>query len=322
MGTGREDSWLLRRDRQPVDIRQIRLFVAVAEDRDYGRAAQRMHITQRELAHQIRRLERGLGEPLVERSSRPVRLTPAGDAFLEVAERVVRRTPESGGLRLGAHLPVVATVLSVLLGHWTRRQPAVWPRLTSGRTQELLDLVRSGELDVALVDGPVDDRTLSSVLVLEHKLVMVLPPDHRLARKEAVTFADLRDQQFVAISRRSSTSLHDRFIELCGAAGFHPDVTLEVDDPDLLPMAVAAGLGVGLTASDSVTGMALPGVVWRPVVDEGATLPLVAVSAAEGITPQAQEFLGLVEALRHGSRFLPITTVDLTDPPRALQPVA
>jgi hypothetical protein len=76
---------------------------------------------------------------------------------------------------------------------------------------------------------------------------------------------------------------------------------------------VAAGLGVGLAASVSVTGKALPGLVWRPVADDRATFPLVAVTAGYGITTQTQEFLHLVETLRHGSRFLPLTTVDLTD---------
>jgi DNA-binding transcriptional LysR family regulator len=210
-------------------------------------------------------------------------------------------------------MPVAAPVLSVLLAHWSRMRPAVRPRLTSGRADELIDLVRRRELDVALVDGPVTDGSLSSAVVSEDQLVIVLPADHRLAREDSVTFDHLRGERFVTVARRSSTSLHDRFVELCGAAGLTPEITLEVDDPHLLPMAVAAGLGVGLAASLSVTGKTLPGLVWRPLADDRATFPLVAVTAGQGITAQTQEFLHLVDTLRRGRRFLPLTTIDLTD---------
>jgi DNA-binding transcriptional LysR family regulator len=327
-----------------MELRQIKFFMAVAEERHFGRAAERMYITQPALSQHVRRLERELGAELFDRSARQVRLTPAGEAFLEVARRVSRQADtatvpagraeagEAGGLGLGVHMPVAAPVLSVLLAHWSRMRPAVRPRLTSGRADELIDLVRRRELDVALVDGPVTDGSLSSAVVSEDQLVIVLPADHRLAREDSVTFDHLRGERFVTVARRSSTSLHDRFVELCGAAGLTPEITLEVDDPHLLPMAVAAGLGVGLVASVSVTGRALPGVVCRPVADDRATIPLVAVSARDAVSTQTQEFLHLVETLRHGSRFLPMTTVDVTDPPaggsadvlaapRALEPV-
>lgn len=306
-----------------MELRQIKFFMAVAEERHFGRAAERMSVTQPALSQHVRRLERELGAQLFDRSGRQVRLTPAGEAFLQVANRVSRHVDkatavrgaeaEPRGLGLGVHLPVAASVLPVLLAHWGRLQPAVRPRLTSGRSDELVDLVRRRELDVALVDGPVTDSGLRSTLVLEDLLVIVLPADHWLAGEDSLTLDSLRGEQFVTPARRSSTNLHDRFAELCRAAAFSPEVAVEVEDPDLLPMAVAAGLGVGLAALGSVTGRALPGLVWRPLADDGATVPLIAVSAEEGITSQTREFLHLIETLRHGSRFLPVATVDLTD---------
>ena len=309
-----------------MQLCQIKSFMAVAEERHFGRAAERMYITQPALSQHVRRLERELGEKLFDRSERQLRLTEAGEAFLQVATRVSRHAdnatmviagrPDGGepaGLALGVNMAVAAPILSVLLGHWARLRPATQPRLASGRSDELVDLVRRGELDVALVDGPVTDRGLSSTLVLEDQLVIVLPAHHRLARQHSVAFDSLRDEQFVTVARRSSMSLHDRFIELCGTAGFSPGIAQEVDDLDLLPMAVAAGLGVGLAASASVTGKALPGLVWRPLADDRATFPLVAITAGHRITAETQEFLRLVETLRRGSRFLPLTTIDLTD---------
>jgi DNA-binding transcriptional LysR family regulator len=308
-----------------MELSHIKVFMAVAEEGHFGRAAERMYITKPSLSQHVRHLERELGEQLFDRSARQLRLTEAGEAFLQVATRVSRQVDqptataprpdggETGGLGLGVHMPVAAPVLSVLLGHWTRLRPATQPRLTSGRSDELVDLVRRRELDVALVDGPVTDPHLTSTLVLEDELVVVLPAHHPLAREHTVTFGSLREEQFVTVARRSSMSLHDRFIELCGAAGFSPGIALEVDDLDLLPMAVAAGLGVGLAASLSVTGKTLPGLVWRPLADDRATFPLVAVTAGQGITAQTQEFLHLVDTLRRGRRFLPLTTIDLTD---------
>ena len=205
-----------------MELRQIRFFLAVAEERHFGRAAERMNIAQPALSQHLGRLERELGAELFDRSPPQVQLTPAGEAFLEVARRVSRQVDgttvaaprsdggETGSLGLGVHLPVAAPVLSVLLGHWSRLRPAAAPRLTSGRSDELVDLVRRGELDVALVEGPVTDPGLRISLLSE---------------------------------------------------------------------------------------------------------TVVAVAAGSGLTTQAQDFLHLVDTLRRGSRFLPPTIIDLTDPP-------
>ncbi|HEY4409366.1 MAG TPA: LysR substrate-binding domain-containing protein [Acidimicrobiia bacterium] len=310
-----------------MELRQIKFFMAVAEERHFGRAAERMYIAQPALSQHVRRLERELGVRLFDRSARHVRLTPAGEAFLAVARWMSRQVDEAtlaarraeageaGSVGIGVHVSVAAPILSVVLRHWSRLRPAIRPRLMSGRAGELVDLVRRGELDVALVDGPVTDRGLTSALVIEDRMVIVLPADHRLARHETVLIRSLEGEQFVSVARRSSVTLHDRFIELCGAAGFSPEVSVELDDPDLLPLAVAAGLGVGLAASALVAGRVMPGVVSRPLDDARAAIPLVAVAAREGATVQAQEFIHLVQNLHPGGRLLHSATVDLTDPP-------
>ena len=310
-----------------MEFRQIKFFMAVAEERHFGRAAERMFIAQPALSQHIRRLERELDVRLFDRSARHVRLTAAGEAFLQVAQRMLRQADEAtqaarraeageaGSLGVGMHASVAAPVLSVVLRHWSRLRPGVQPRLTSGRAGELVDLVRRGELDVALVDGPVTDRGLTSTLVVEDQMVILLPAEHTLARQETVSIKSLESEQFVAVSRRSSATLHDRFIELCATAGFSPDVAVEVDDPDLLPLAVAAGLGVGLVAQALVAGRVTPGVVSRPLDDARAAIPLVAVVARQGATAQAQEFLHLVQNLHQRGRPLHSATVDLTEPP-------
>jgi DNA-binding transcriptional LysR family regulator len=315
------------RGTEEMELRQIKLFMAVAEERHFGRAAERMYIAQPALSQHIRRLERELGVRLFDRTPRHVRLTPAGEAFMEVARRMARQVDEAtvaarradageaGTIGIGVHVSVAAPVLSIVLRHWSRLRPDVRPRLTSGRAGVLVDLVRRGELDVALVDGPVSDAAVTSALVREDHMVILLPADHALVRWDAVSIDSLRGELFVAVTRQSSVSLHDRFIELCGAADFSPEVTLEVDDPDLLPLAVAAGLGVGLATEALVGGRDMPGVVSRRVDDVRAAIPLVAVAARHGATAQAQEFLNLVQNLNQGGRLLHLASVDLTEPP-------
>ena len=330
-----------------MELRQIKLFVAVAEEGHFGRAATRMFISQPALSQHIRRLERELGVQLFDRSSRQVRLTAAGDAFLQVARRMSLQLAEAtmaarradagelGSLALGVHVPAVAPVLSILLRQWCRLRPAVGPRLTSGQPGELVDLVRRGDLDVALVAGPITDRSVASTLVLEDQMVVVLPADHPLAGKREVSIGDLNDERFVVVSRNASPSVHDRFIALCGADGFSPDVAAEVEDSDLVPLAVAAGLGVGLAARVSMAVRAIPGVICRPLDDPMAVVPLVAVSARDGAGPQTAEFLRLIADLRRceqldlprimrgtelGSEEIDITDAALRNNRRLLQP--
>jgi DNA-binding transcriptional LysR family regulator len=310
-----------------VELRQIRFFVAVAEDRHFGRAAERMYIAQPALSQHVRRLERELAVQLFDRSARQVRLTPAGEAFLEVARRMMRQVDEgtdaarraeageAGSLGVGVSTSVAAPVLSELLRQWNRVRPAVRARLISGSARELVDLVRRRELDIVLVDGPVSEAGLESTLVADDRLVALLPSDHPLAREEAVAVRSLRGQPFVAVARRSSVSLHDRLIELCAGAGFHPEIALEVDDPDLVPVAVTAGLGVGLVPSMSVAGRAMPGLVVRSVADDEAAIPLMAISASEGATAQTREFLVVVENLRHRNRLWPTSPADVPEAP-------
>lgn len=308
-----------------MELRQIRFFVAVAEDHHFGRAAERMYIAQPALSQHIRRLEHEIGVQLFDRSARHVRLTPAGEAFLEVARRMLRQVDEgtdaarraeageTGTLSLGLNPAMAAPALAVLLRRWNRLRPAVRPRLISGSPRELVDLVRRRELDVALVDGAVPDTTLDCTVVVDERLVVVLPTEHPLARETAVSLASLRGERFVAVARRASVPLHDGLIELCGTAGFHPDISLEVEDPQLVPIAVTAGLGIGLVTRASLESSTVPGIVWRPLADNAGTIPLVAVSAREWASAQTREFLLLIDNLKRQRRLLPARELDLTD---------
>jgi DNA-binding transcriptional LysR family regulator len=298
-----------------VELRQIRFFVAVAEDRHFGRAAERMYIAQPALSQHIRRLERELDVRLLDRSGRHVRLTPAGDAFLDGARRLLSQADEvarlarladegeTGTVAVGVDLTAAAGLLPGVLRRWSARRPAVRPVLTAGRRPELLDRLRRRELDLAVLDGPVTDAAFATEVLVEHDAVVLVPATHRLADEPQVGVAQLRDEDLVLVDRTVAPGVHDRTIALCDAAGFSPRVGLEVQEPDLVPLAVASGAGVAVVGSNHVADQSCAGVVSRPLA---GTEPLTSALVAwidDGATRQAVEFVEvLVQVARETPR--------------------
>ena len=292
-----------------MELRQIRFAVAVAEDRHFGRAAERMFIAQPALSQHIRRLEQELGARLFDRGARHVRLTPAGEAFLDVARRLLHQADqalaaarraeagETGRVSIGADLPVAAPVLSLLLRRWAAARPEVRPDVVTGRSRQLVDLVRRHELDVALVEEAQAEVGLRSVPVMDDPVVVLVPSHHGLAKAETIEVGDLAGTAFVTVPRANAPALHDRLVTLCGAAGFMPRVALEVDHPELLSVAVAAGLGVALVPRGLATTNTVAGATWRPLDHDQAFLTLSAIALADGATPQADEVVDLAGRL-------------------------
>lgn len=300
-----------------MELRQIRFAVAVAEDRHFGRAAERMFIAQPALSQHVRRLERELGAPLFDRGPRHVRMTPAGEAFLPMARQILQRadeaaaaarragTGETGSVSIGASLPTTAPLLSLLLRRWASARPEVRSRVVSGYDRQLVDLVRRRELDVVLVEGSPAGAGLRCVTALDDPMVVLLPSHDVLARQTSLAVDDLRDATFVTVSRDRSLVLHDRLVALTTTAGFTPRVALEVDDPNLLAVAVGGGLGLAVVPRVLALATGQPGLTWLPLVDAGSGVPLTAVAADEGATPQATALLDLLAQLRDRGAIVP-----------------
>ena len=305
----------------PVELRQIRYFVAVAEDRHFGRAAERMYIAQPALSQHIRRLEHELGVRLLDRSGRHVRLTPAGDAFLDGARRLLSQADEAarlarladvgetGTVAIGVDLAAAAGLLPGALRRWSTRRPAVRPVLTAGRRPELLDLLRRRELDLAMLDGPVTDGAFETEALVEHDAVVIVPTTHRLADQPDVRVAQLCHEDLVLVDRTVAPGMHDRTIALCDAAGFSPRVSLEVQDVELVPLTVASGMGIAVLGSNLVADRTFAGVESRPLAGTDPFTSVLVAWIVDGATRQAVEFVEvLVEFARTAPRPRPMLT--------------
>jgi DNA-binding transcriptional LysR family regulator len=269
-----------------VELRHLRYFVAVAEERHFGRAAARLHIAQPPLSQQIRRFEAELGEPLLYRTTRSVELAPAGVVMLERAREILaaadaavedaRRAArgEYGRLAIGFTGSVTYAILPSVAAALHDELPGVvldlrGELLTPAQVARLLD----GTLDLGLLRPPVGDRDLNTEVVRSEPLVAVLPASHPLAGEEAVRVEALAGEPFVTYPSHFRSVVHDAVEDACAAHGFEPVAAHEVAETATLVSFVAAGLGVSLVPA-SVQNMTVRGAVYRPLVEDATRVEL------------------------------------------------
>jgi DNA-binding transcriptional LysR family regulator len=218
-----------------MDLRRLRYFVAVAEERHFGRAAERLHIAQPPLSQQIQRLEAEVGAPLLYRTTRSVELAPAGAVLLERAREILaavdaaaedaRRAArgEYGRLAIGFTGSATYALLPALAGALRETMPGVMLDLRGELlTPAQVELLLDGTLDLGLLRPPVTERDLSVEVLRSEPLVCVLPEAHRLASSDAVPLDQLAGEPFIAYPSHFRSVLHDAVEEACAAAGFRP----------------------------------------------------------------------------------------------------
>lgn len=299
-----------------MELRHLRYFVAVAEERHFGRAAERLHMAQPPLSQQIRQLEGELGTRLFARTTRKVDLTRAGELFLERARRILADVEcaaldaqraergEVGRLAVGFTgsatyelLPAIATALRTELPDVELELHG--EMLTPAQVEALL----SGALDVALLRPPVNAPELTVHVIRREPLIAVLPADHRLAGASAVRLADLRDDPFITYPSHFRSVIHEAVEEACRKAGFRPEVAQEVAETSTVVSFVAAGLGVALVPA-SVQHLRVTGAVYRPLAGSTEEVALAVASRTDDPNPVIEPFLTRVRALVAG---LPVT---------------
>ena len=242
-----------------MELRQLEYFVAVAEEANFTRAAARVHVAQPGVSAQIRKLERELGQALLDRSGRAVRLTEAGAAVLPYARAALAAVDgarlavdELTGLLRGR--VAVGTVTSVpsedldlsgLLAGFHRDHPAVEITLTEDNSDRMVEALRDGRLDMALVN--LGGKTLPGIetrVVTDERLVAAVSHNDPLAARTAVTLETIRERSLISLPR--GTGIRSLIDDACAAAGFRPRIAFEAGDPNVLAQLASRGLGVAV----------------------------------------------------------------------------
>jgi DNA-binding transcriptional LysR family regulator len=267
-----------------VDARLWRSFTTVAEELHYGRAAERLHITQPALSRQIRDLERVLGVTLFDRTSRRVLLSRAGQAVLGQARRALAESGRAVRLaQLAAHgdwgelaiavLPAVAVgLLPPIMRAYRNAHPAIGVTISESFDDEQLAALSAGRIDAGFLRATAAPHGLHLETLLTEPVLAGLPAGHRLARHDRIDLSELAGEPFVLFPRHRSVLGYDEFIAACRAAGFSPDIVQEASGISALGL-VAAGLGVTVLAA-SYQALSMEGVRFVPVTGHRLRLQL------------------------------------------------
>ncbi|MGI5489946.1 LysR substrate-binding domain-containing protein [Microtetraspora malaysiensis] len=281
-------------------LQQLRLFVAVAEELHFRRAAERVHLSQPPLTRQVRALEDSLGVTLLERTSRRVNLTPAGVVFLEEARRVLSAVDQA---RRAAVRAETGQLGSIIVGFIESAAldllPQVLPRfrdqftdldleLREMHTSEQCRQLHERRIDVGILRPPVDEAGLEVTVLHANPLVAVLPEDHPLA-SGPVALADLAGEAFVMYSRRLGEGIYSAILQSCLAVGFTPRVRHEATSTPMLMSLVAAREGVALVPEQFAFTRRI-GVRFAPV-DDAAAMSSVAIAWRTGDSQPAYQAL-------------------------------
>ncbi|CAI0690237.1 Ben and cat operon transcriptional regulator [Serratia entomophila] len=267
-----------------IELRHLRYFIAVAEELHFGRAAERLRISQPPLSQQIQALEEMVGARLLARNNRNVSLTQAGEMFLKEAYQVVDQVAraaekaarlergELGELTIGftSSAPFIS-VVSRSLRAFRQQHLQVHIKMREINTKQQIEPLLNGELDLGVMRNTRLPDALRHHLLLCEPLVAVVPEGHPLSRLApgALRFQHLAEEPFVFFSREVGTALYDEILLLLSRAGITPYITQEVGEAMTIIGLVAAGLGVSILPA-SFSRVRIDGVKYLPLAEPDA----------------------------------------------------
>jgi LysR family hydrogen peroxide-inducible transcriptional activator len=241
-----------------MEFRQLLYTIQIAAERNFSRAAEKLHIAQPSLSQQLSKLEKELGVLLFKRSTNSVELTYAGSVFVDKAQQIVDMTDQlrremediadmrKGRLVVGSLPMTGAHVLPHVLPVFREAYPDIEIVLIEETTKHLEQLTASGGTDVSLLSLPLVEPSFAYIPVLEEEICLAVPPDHHLAQPEykqkSIPISTLRDEPFILLKKGQGfrAIAHD----LCQTAGFEPRVVFESGNIETVQSLVAAGMGI------------------------------------------------------------------------------
>jgi DNA-binding transcriptional LysR family regulator len=277
--------------RSAVELRHLRYFVAVGEELNFRRAAERMYVAQGAFSEQVRNLERELGVRLLDRTPRGASLTDAGAALLPEARRVLhqadvaqlaaRNARDHAGSRLRIGYMPASLPASVprVVQRLAAAMPLLETTLEPGSAQELIEAIRAEWLDAAIVSLPAPTQGLRITPLGDQRAVAALPCSHEHAARSKIRLEQLAPERIVVLPREANRPLYDGILASCRAAGLSPTL-VEMPDEHVehALLAVAAGAGLALLPESVVERYGTPGVRLVPLAGDAATFATAALT--------------------------------------------
>lgn len=265
-----------------IELRHLRYFLAVAEELHFGRAAQRLNISQPPLSQQIMQLEQEIEAKLFSRTNRSVQLTPAGQQFLSDARTILQQVElaagraarlqrgEEGELRIGFTSSAPFTgLVSDALYQFRQRWPQVHIQMQEINTRQQLAPLHEGQLDLGVMRNTALPPDLRHQLLLREPLRAVVHWAHPLAEAEMISVSALANEPFVFFDPQGGTALHGEILSLLHRYHIKPYIMQEVGEAMTILGLVATGLGVSILPA-SFARARLADVVWLPLKEEDA----------------------------------------------------
>ncbi len=291
-----------------LELRQLRYFVAVAEEMHFGRAARRLHMTQPPLSQAIQALEAQLGAELFSRTRRSVALTAAGRALLPEAQRLLHQTEtlpllaqraaagESGSLSISFVSMADYSVLPQVLREFRTAYPSVQIQLQEATTDLQFDMLGAGEIDLGILVLPLPDKLkaeLDYLPVLSEPLVLAMPEGLVGKRGTAVALEQVAEQALIIFPRRLAPAFHDQILGCFRSAGLTPRIGQEAIQMQTIIGLVSAGMGIALVPQ-SVSNLQRPGVEYRKLKDAGAPIDVGLAWRRDSDSPVLAAFVELM----------------------------
>jgi len=291
-----------------LDLHKLEIFTTIVRLASFTRAAAALHMTQPTVSQQLAMLEMQIGTPLIARDTRRLRLTPAGEALLPYAERLLAIADEAKEaaraaagladrtLRLGVGHTMATYLLPQLLSRYRSRYPDHPVRITVGNTAELLALLASETIELALVGSPAQHPAITVTPFMHDRLFVIVAPDDRWAERTEVNIEELRDR--ILLTREPGSALHATVERLLGAAILTGDSVMLLGETEAIKRSVEAGLGVALIQGIAVEREVAAGNLRLLTLQGGDDSRTYAYArrVAQVLSPAAKDFIGLLDS--------------------------
>ncbi|MBR7800163.1 LysR family transcriptional regulator [Undibacterium fentianense] len=292
----------------PIELRQLRYFVAVAEEKHFGRAAQKLHMTQPPLSQAILALEAEIGTPLFLRNTRNTQLTAAGNALLPEANRLIAQahqlpsialraaSGETGELRLAFISIADYSILPPVLREFRHQHGSVKIELQERTSDQQFNLLERGEIDAGLLIPPIPEhlRHLLEFQRLRSEKLLIALPENSPNRAKPDSLASYKNLPLILFPRKIAPAFHDTILGSFRSAGITPNIEQEAIQMQTIVALVSAGMGMALVP-ESMANLKRAGVRYQAMQNPCPTVEIGVAWRRDNPSPVLQAFLNLLE---------------------------